>query len=266
MTTALGRIVKAWLVPGSTPLLLLALALGVLSLYGGPQAWWVGRAWLSLFLVVCLLLATPAVANLLLSSLQGNAGSIADPAETRGARVVVVLGNGAVAYRQGQWVVHYLLRRTAFCVLEATRLHALLKPELILVSGGPPPERPGDLPEAEVMRRELALQGVPEAAVVAEGRSRNTSEQADNVAALLRRRGVTRVVLVTTPGHVERATQLLARHGLEVIPSVPLALKYGEADDSWGRFVPSTAALRGSESAMYEYLALVQERWKARAE
>jgi uncharacterized SAM-binding protein YcdF (DUF218 family) len=262
MTTALGRLVKAWLVPGSTTLLLLALALGVVLLYGGPLAWRLGRLWLALVLVAYLVLATPAVANGLLSSLQGSAGSLTKIEEARGASVLVVLGNGAVGYRQGDLVVHYLLRRTAFCVLEAARLHALLKPSLVILSGGPPPQHAGDLPEAEVMRRELLRQGVPDDVLLVEGASRNTAEQADNVVALLRPRNVTHIVLVTTPGHVERATALLVRRGIDVTPSVPLALRYGQADDSWWRWVPSMAALRGSESAMYEYLAIIQARWQ----
>lgn len=265
MTAALARLVKAWLVPGSTTFLVLALAIGVLLLFGGPLAWSLGRWWLLLVLCAYLLLATPAVAHSLLSSLQASAGSLTRVEEARGARTLVLFGNGAVAYRQGGHVVHYLLRRTAFCVLEAARLHALLGPGLVIVSGGPPPQQPGDLPEAEVMRRELLIQGVPATTILVEGASRNTGEQAGNVAALLGARGIGHVVLVTTPGHVERATQLLARHGIEVTASVPLALKYGQADDSWRRWVPSMAALRGSESALYEYLAIAQERWTGRA-
>jgi uncharacterized SAM-binding protein YcdF (DUF218 family) len=266
MTAALARLVKAWLVPGSTSFLLLALAIGVVLLFGGPLAWRLGRWWLVLVLGVYLLLATPAVAHGLLSSLQASAGSLTGVEQARGVRTVVVFGNGAVGYRQGELIVHYLLRRTAFCVLEAARLHALLKPDTVILSGGPPPRQPGDQPEAEVMRQELIRLGVPAHALVVEGTSRNTAEQADQVAALLRARGIGHVVLVTTPGHVERATQLLARHGIEVTASVPLGLKYGQADDSWWRWVPSMAALRGSESALYEYLAIAHERWTARAD
>jgi hypothetical protein len=48
--------------------------------------------------------------------------------------------------------------------------------------------------------------------------------------------------------------------GVDAIPSVTPDLRYDEGRTGWTRWWPSMAALRGSESAMYEYLALVHLR------
>jgi hypothetical protein len=62
---------------------------------------------------------------------------------------------------------------------------------------------------------------------------------------------------VTTAAHMARVMSLLTSHGVDAVPSVTPDLRYDEGRAGWGRWRPSMAALRGSESAMYEYLALV---------
>ena len=48
--------------------------------------------------------------------------------------------------------------------------------------------------------------------------------------------------------------------GIDAMPSVTPDLRYDEGRTGWARWWPSMAALRGSESAMYEYLALAYLR------
>ncbi len=86
---------------------------------------------------------------------------------------------------------------------------------VIVVSGG---RRWGHDVEADVMARELALQGVPERAIVRERCSLSTRENARFTADLLTRRGVARTALVTCPWHMARAVACFARAGVAVEP------------------------------------------------
>jgi uncharacterized SAM-binding protein YcdF (DUF218 family) len=72
------------------------------------------------------------------------------------------------------------------------------------------------LVEADAMARALALAGVPEAAIVRERCSFDTRDNARFTAALLARRGLRRVLLVTCAWHLPRAERLFRRAGLEV--------------------------------------------------
>lgn len=57
---------------------------------------------------------------------------------------------------------------------------------------------------AEMMRRYAIKRGVPEAALVVEGGSRNTKENAANSSKLLRSLGAQRAILVSSPYHLHR--------------------------------------------------------------
>jgi len=68
--------------------------------------------------------------------------------------------------------------------------------------------------------------------------------------------------VVTTPAHSARALALFADEQLEAIPSVAEGLQYHPPSGGIRDWIPSAVALRGSESAMYEYLAMAAERLK----
>ena len=72
------------------------------------------------------------------------------------------------------------------------------------------------LVEADELFRRLVAGGVPEANVVRERCSLNTRDNARFAAALLRRRGIERVVLVTCSWHLPRAERAFRAAGLEV--------------------------------------------------
>lgn len=92
--------------------------------------------------------------------------------------------------------------------------------------------------------RELATgAGVPEAALLGEGRSRNTAENAANSARLLRDMELRRVVLVSHRTHLPRARLLFRLAGLTVA-------------DSAG--VPARSAGEALLLALYEAAALPQ--------
>lgn len=70
--------------------------------------------------------------------------------------------------------------------------------------------------EADELARRLVAGGVPGAAVVRERCSLDTRDNARFAAALLRRRGLSRVVLVTCSWHLPRAERAFRAAGLEV--------------------------------------------------
>ena len=115
------------------------------------------------------------------------------------ADAIVVLGCGSAA-------------RLARRVERGARLYRAGAAPLLLLSGG----GRGSEPEAEVMRRLALAAGVPEAALLLESGSRNTWENAQESAHLLRLRGLGRVVLVSDRAHLPRAALQFRLAGLDI--------------------------------------------------
>ena len=70
--------------------------------------------------------------------------------------------------------------------------------------------------EAEVMARMARAAGVPDSALVLDIEATSTSESAEKVAALARAHGWQRVLVVSEPYHLRRASWLFREQGLEV--------------------------------------------------
>jgi uncharacterized SAM-binding protein YcdF (DUF218 family) len=120
--------------------------------------------------------------------------------------------------------------------------------QLVLVGGTVFPE-PGDPPESERLRALLAGWGVPADAIVVEGRSRNTRENAVEAARLVRERGFGTLLLVTSAGHVPRALGCFRAVGLA--PDV-LAVDRRAAAGGGLAVLPRASALERSTSAIRE--------------
>jgi cyclophilin family peptidyl-prolyl cis-trans isomerase/uncharacterized SAM-binding protein YcdF (DUF218 family) len=84
---------------------------------------------------------------------------------------------------------------------------------IVIASGG---RRWSDLVEADVMARELVRRGVPENAILRERCSLTTRDNARFAAAMLARRGIDRVLVVTSDWHLRRAVALFRQTGLFV--------------------------------------------------
>ena len=254
-----AEIVKEFLIPGSITFLLLAVSACVALLYAGRRGATVGRRGLVLLLLLYLVLSIPVVANGLIAGLEPDVPPLHSREAARGARVVAVIGNGAVSYAASSGVVHQFARRTAFAVLEGARLYRLLEPEWVIVSGGIPNPNSQQEPESVIMRDELVRQGVPVERIVLESESTNTSQQLRNIARLVRARQLPEpIVVVTTPAHAARVQLFAAAEDLQVVLSSADELRYDSTDTRrWRNWFPSAGALQGSASAMYEYLALV---------
>jgi uncharacterized SAM-binding protein YcdF (DUF218 family) len=99
---------------------------------------------------------------------------------------------------------------------------------LLIFSGGS--SDPESVASAELMKRTAVAAGVPANAVVVEGISATTEENAQRVAALMRSRGLHSAILVTSPFHQRRAALLFERE----FDRAALEFRNHPADDpSW---------------------------------
>ena len=165
------------------------------------------------------------------------------------AQAVMVLG-GAVAPPSGS-NQDIDLGAAADRVWYAARLFHAGKAPLLLLSGGHDPERDA-FSEARAMASVLADFGVPAQALLLEESSRNTRENAVFSAALLKARGIERILLVTSALHMPRAVALFAAQGLQVIPA-PTVFEASRAPPpgvlAW---LPDAQALDASARAIKE--------------
>lgn len=144
-------------------------------------------------------------------------------------------------------------------VWHAARLYHAGKAPVLVLSGGSDPEVTPTT-EAQAMQMLLRDLSVPDTAMLREGASRTTRQNAENSAALLKHRGIRRVLLVTSALHMARAVAHFQAAGLAVVPvaidhTAPLALNDMPA------WLPDAGALAESGRAFKEGLG----RWLAGA-
>lgn len=169
-------------------------------------------------------------------------------AQLPSAPVAVVLG-GAVAAPWGARSVPDL-GAAADRVWHAARIHHAGKAPLLLLSGG---AHEGGASEAQAMQLFLAALGVPASALLLEGQSRTTQQNAALTADVLKQRGVTRVLLVTSALHMPRALASFEALGLQVVPAAVDHETIGPPP-MWP-WLPDTGSLDGSGRAFKELLA-----------
>jgi uncharacterized SAM-binding protein YcdF (DUF218 family) len=93
---------------------------------------------------------------------------------------------------------------------------------------------PVSVSSAEIMRREAVRQGVPESAVVVEGASTTTEENAAEVAKLMAQRKLKTAILVTSPYHQRRAAFEFHR---AFEPRGLIFRNYPARDPEWNAFL-----------------------------
>lgn len=93
-----------------------------------------------------------------------------------------------------------------------------------------------------------------------EDKSKNTRENADFSAQILKQAGITHILLVTDAMHMRRAKLVFEQAGLKV-SSAP-TLFFSRDELGLFSYLPSAEGLRRSHYAMYEWLGLVWYRMK----
>jgi len=94
-----------------------------------------------------------------------------------------------------------------------------------------------------------------------ESRSANTAENAIYSSELLKRDGITRVILVTHAWHMKRAEQAFAANGLSVKPA-PTAFYDTRWSNLWNEMTPALGTLRMSGYAIHEIVGMAWYRLK----
>ena len=132
--------------------------------------------------------------------------------------VIVILGGGTESAQYPRSAVE--VNSAGDRVLHAARLYHQGAAPTILVSGGNIVWLGGrTMTPAQEMTDLLKLMGVPESAIWQQPASQNTQEDAEYSAAMLKEKGVQRVLLVTSAMHMPRAVILFHHMGIDVIPA-----------------------------------------------
>ncbi|CAM3667556.1 YdcF family protein [Smaragdicoccus niigatensis] len=97
-------------------------------------------------------------------------------------------------------------------------LQANTVPDIPIVVTGGNPKR--GISEGAAMQKWLLDQGVPESRILVEDKAPSTVGNAQNSTALLQQRGISKVVLVTSPNHIRRAAADFAGAGTKVVGTV----------------------------------------------
>lgn len=228
---------------------------------GGVVAWW-WRHWgvsaVALGVLVIWIPATPLVSDGLRARLERQFPPT-PIAAVPAADAIVTLG-GAIGAPQPPRV-HPDLSGAADRVWHAARLYRAGKAPLIIASGGTLPWRDQQFREADAMKTLLRRWGVPADSVLTESQSASTYQNATNTAALVDRRGLDRVLLVTSALHMRRALATFRSAG---VVAVPAATDYRVVDQpiSLLDLVPNSGALRASTAAIHEYVGYWVYEWR----
>ena len=102
-------------------------------------------------------------------------------------------------------------------LFHGVRLYKAKKAPRVMLIGGAAIE--GYVPEAAIMTNLAGELGVPGEALLLEGQSRNTRENAMNALKTMQANNINRILLVTSATHMRRAKGVFEKLGLEVIPA-----------------------------------------------
>ncbi len=149
-----------------------------------------------------------------------------------GVDAVVVLGAEVLGPDRPSAAVR---RRMTHGIEALARWHC----DTLVVAGG---VGPAGVSEASVMRRLALEMGVPPQAVVVEESSRNTLQQAANVAAMAREQGWQSLILVSDRFHLPRACFLFRRMGVRVVGDPTPGRGQATLGQWWGGYLREAGA------------------------
>lgn len=247
-----GKLLAVSAAPLAIALALCGLALATLGRRPRLARWGIGLAIALLWAA-----ATPIVANALTWSLERRHPSV--PVALSPLADAAILLGGSV--RKGRHVEDgAALAASSTRVLHAARLLKWGRVQRIVIVGGNLPWLDGGMPEADLIRLLLVEWGVPAAAILSGGTSRNTYENAQEAKPLLTAHNIRRSLLVTSAAHMPRALAVFRRAGIEVIPSPTDFRSSGALVVTWLDLLPSAGALAQSSEALKEWLGYAAYR------
>lgn len=143
-------------------------------------------------------------------------------------------------------------------IVTAVRLYRRLRLPII-VSGGRW-FNDGKLAEASVDGRFLTDLGVPGNMIIEEDRARDTMQNARFTAAICRRRGFSKPILLTAAYQLKRACMAFDAAGMKVTPFPAYFLGSADTSFTWYELLPGAGALNSCAIALHEYLGILYYR------
>lgn len=172
--------------------------------------------------------------------------------QVREGGAYVVLGHSMHARAPDMYGQGVLEGDALHRVTTAYRLY-LLAPKPIIISGG---TMRSAVSEADVSRRYLVNIGVPPHMVMAEGKSRDTRENALFTREICKAKGIEKIILITSAVHMRRSVMLFGRHFDHILP-YPTAHKTSPKGYSIHAFLPEAPHMEAISFAMKEYLGIL---------
>jgi uncharacterized SAM-binding protein YcdF (DUF218 family) len=213
-----------------------------LVLRGRPRAS-IGSGLLAL--AILFVFSSERVAEGLQRALESGARTTMRDAITYDALVILGgLGDEPAAHATGE----LQLNEGADRLVRAYDLLRAGKARHVIVSAGLLRPEPGRRTEAELVAEKLAAWGIPPDRILVENRARNTRENAEEVARLVKERGFETLLVVTSAGHLPRAMGCFRAAGL-----TPDAFPVDRRAGVGGRLLPRAHALDQSTDALREF-------------
>ena len=212
---------------------------------------WFGIAWLWLW-------SMPAFVDRIAPILVQHHPTPAIRSLPRADAIVVLLSYVVPPSRGRDWA---LADTKADSLWHGARLFAAGKAPVVVVSGTNWFPRPGRPTGADIMKEFLSTLGVPKAAVLTEGKSRTTYENAAFVARLASEHDIDTVLLVTRGRHMSRALGAFRKAGLDAIPASPTP-RWTYGNGTARDYLPSAAALLEASKFLSEWLAAKVYAWR----
>lgn len=190
----------------------LLLGIGVLRLLWKSRigAWWMpATAWLLLTLISC----TP-IASIFLANLEGQTPKVRVE-QLSAADAILCLGGGAEPSFSEPTGFH--LKAAADRLSTALTLAAAGKAPLLILGGGGYPQQGRMFSEADAVRDHLTTRATLNIPVHSLGVCSDTHDEVLKVDALMKQRGLKRLLLVTSASHMPRALALFRKTEVQVI-------------------------------------------------
>ena len=255
MYTYLSKILPLFLMPLGLALLLLLVAFGLLHRKKLRSAAGV----IILALAVLWTASTPFIADRLYRHME----SFYPPVPIQSVpvrRCLVVLGGalGAVLPPRVEFDMNEAVDR----IYKAAALYRAGKSPVVIVTGGNQPWSESKMSEADLMRDLLIEWGVPGEAILLEGSSQNTRENALYSKNIMDSISCEDALLVTSAAHMPRAAAAFRSVGLTVTPVSTDVRAPKQVIPILISFLPSADALAMTSSAIREWLGQKVYAWK----
>jgi len=143
-------------------------------------------------------------------------------------------------------------------IVTAVRLYRRLQLPIIVTGGRVYEDNP--VAGATIVKRFLVDLGVPANRIIVEDQARDTAQNARLTAAICRKRGFSKPILLTAAFHLKRACMAFEASELPVTPFPAYFLGSHGVYHAPRYLLPSAGALHASAMALHEYLGMLYYR------